>query len=565
MTSIVQYPYNNDSLNSIREWGFGTNWPTVYIIYNEKKAYVGETLNAFDRTKQHLREKEFKDFSTICLISNRSFNKSVILDLESFLIKYMNVEGSKKLTNNNAGIVDHNYFYKDAYSDEFKEIWDRLIALNIIKSSISNIENSELFKYSPYKALTTEQQDATYDIIRFLTGINNASKKTMITVDGGAGTGKTILAIYLIKLLKDISDKKKVWIEVEDSAKAHYLEKVSENLSNIKKIGFVVPMKQLRDTMKKIASSIDGLSTDMILSPEEVVKTKYDLLVVDEAHRLYKRKQLPGSQNNAKFDSINEKLMEKGITRSEKDYTQLDWIIQSSAMQVLFYDRFQSIRITDIDGERFENICRPHLYKKLELFSQMRCKGGNGYYEYVKKVLEGKNLSPKDYKLIDNYELKVVDSAKDLIELIREKNNVNNDSEMLNKLVSGPSCTKEKDFEIDGIKFAWAGSENYKNNYCSIGKRENVIYSIHKVQGFDLNYAGVIFGKEIIYDLEKQCVAVDQNEIQDNRIKNKDTSDQQMLRYILNIYLTLMTRGISGTYIYAEDPALREYLKTFFN
>ena len=122
MSSIVNYPYNAKSIKHISEWGFGTNWPIVYIVYNDTLAYVGETLDAVRRTVQHLQEPEFSCFTQICLISNKTFNKSVILDLESFLIKYISADGTKELKNGNAGVVDHNYFYKEAYVDDFKEI-----------------------------------------------------------------------------------------------------------------------------------------------------------------------------------------------------------------------------------------------------------------------------------------------------------------------------------------------------------------------------------------------------------------------------------------------------------
>lgn len=197
MSSIVNYSYSKENINQIKEWHYGVNWPIVYIIYNSKKAYVGETLDAVRRTEQHLAEEEFTD---ICLISNKTFNKSVILDLESFLIKYMSADKSKILINGNAGVVDHNYFYREAYEDDFKEIWNVLLEKGIVEQSISDIENSELFKYSPYKSLNDEQEKATYEIIRYLTQVNNASKESMIIVKGGAGTGKTILAVYLIKL-----------------------------------------------------------------------------------------------------------------------------------------------------------------------------------------------------------------------------------------------------------------------------------------------------------------------------------------------------------------------------
>ncbi len=73
MSSIVTYPYSKLGVEEKKEWTFGINWPVVYIIYNDKKAYVGETLDVVRRTEQHLKEDSFKEFTKICLISNRTF------------------------------------------------------------------------------------------------------------------------------------------------------------------------------------------------------------------------------------------------------------------------------------------------------------------------------------------------------------------------------------------------------------------------------------------------------------------------------------------------------------
>lgn len=549
MTSVVNCSYDKNGIEQIKEWSFGTNWPSVYIVYNDSKAYVGETLDAVKRTEQHLREPEFDEFSSICLISNKTFNKSVVLDLESFLIKYMSADGTKELTNGNTGVLNHNYFYKEAYTDDFIEIWSLLIKMGIVKKSIIDIENSELFKYSPYKTLNGEQQDAAYEIIKRLFEINNANVESIITVAGGAGTGKTILAVYLIKLLTDISKGKAVWNAVEDSEEAFFLQRMSKELSGINRIGFVVPMVELRNTMKTIFKTIDGLTESMVLAPSEVVDTMYDVLIVDEAHRLYRRKSLPGSHLYSKFDSINKKMMGDSFTGSENDLTELDWIIRSSRMQVLFYDEFQTIRATDIGKQRFDQICKPHLYKYIELLSQMRCKGGNGYYEYIKDVIEKPSLGSKVYKTFSGYETKVFDNIKDLFEIIREKN----EQENLCKVVAGPGWWKDEKIAIDGEVYHWAKDKE------AIDK--DVVFSIHKIQGFDLNYAGVIFGKEVYYDDVHERIEVNRSELKDNLTKS--LGDDAMRRFILNIYVTLMTRGINGTYVYAVDDRLRSYLRKF--
>ena len=546
MINIVDYSYDNNVIKEIKKWSLGNNWPVVYIVYCEKKAYVGETLDARRRTEQHLNEVEFDCFERICFISNMTYNKSVILDLESFLIKYMSADGSKELINGNAGIYDHNYFYKEAYVDEFKDIWRELVERGIVHKSLLDIENSELYKYSPYKSLNEEQQKVAYEILGYLSQINNASKESIITVKGGAGTGKTILAVYLIKLLSDIIQRKRTWNYISDSEDSIFVREMTAKLDCVRKIGFVVPMNELRQTMKKIFVSIDGLDEKMVLAPEDVVKTRYDILVVDEAHRLYKRKNLPGGIVN-KFDSINKKLMGDGFNRDENDYTELDWIIRSSNLQVLFYDEYQTIRVTDVDYQRFDNICKPHLFRYVHLYSQMRCKGGNGYYKYVKDVLEKNNMNLHEFIKIPNYELKVFDRVEELISAINDKD------DNLSKVVTGPGWSLEDEMVIEGIKLEWATGRN--------DIRSNAVFSIHKIQGFDLNYAGVIFGKEMYYDEVAKCISVNKKELRDNRTKS--AGDKEMRRYVLNIYLTLMTRGIYGTYIYAIDQGLRDYLKTF--
>ncbi len=549
MLSISNYNYDSECIGEIEKWAFGTNWPVVYIAYNENVAYVGETLDAVRRTKQHLSEKTFDVFSNICLISGKTFNKSVILDLESYLIKYMSADESKKLMNANMGIVDHEYFYRDAYEDDFKAIWKFLIDLGIVCKSISDIENSELFKYSPYKTLTAEQQKVAFDIIKKLCEINDASTNSLLRIAGGAGTGKTILAVYLVKLLKDISDDKKVWLSIDDTEDAAFIERMSVKLHSLKKIGFVVPMIQLRTTIKRIFASINGLSEDMVLAPEEVVDSYYDVLIVDEAHRLYRRKHLPGSHLYIKFDSINRSLMGDDFTGTENDLTELDWIIKSSRLQVLFYDEYQTIRATDIGPDRFASICKPHLYYYAELLSQMRCQGGNGYYEYIRYIIESKGADIKRYKKFDNYEVKVFDKVSDLVSVIEGKNHTVG----LSRVITGPGWSMDEPIMIDGECYKW-GNDIDK-------PQRGEVFSIHKIQGFDLNYAGVIFGKEVYYDDVEKKIAINKRELKDNHTKSK--GDEYMYRYIYNIYITLMTRGIKGTYVYALDEKLREYLKAF--
>ena len=135
------------------------------------------------------------------------------------------------------------------------------------------------------------------------------------------GSGKTIVAVYLMKYLAD-----------------------SEEYAD-KDIDFVVPQTSLRKTMRGIFKSIYGLSPSQVISPSDVAKKKYDILVVDEAHRLHQYKNI---SYMGPFKRNCEKL---GLT-TESD--ELDWILKQSECVVLFYDAMQVVGPSGIDFERFD-------------------------------------------------------------------------------------------------------------------------------------------------------------------------------------------------------------------
>ena len=145
--------------------------------------------------------------------------------------------------------------------------------------------------------------------------------------------------------------------------------------------------------------------------------------------------------------------------------------------------------------------------------------------------------------------MKVFDKINDIVSAIEGKNNTDD----LCRMITGPGWSIEEPISIEGETFKW-GSDIDK-------PQKGDIFSIHKIQGFDLNYAGVIFGKEVYYDEESKRIEIDKKALKDNFTKSM--GDEYMYRYIYNIYITLMTRGIKGTLVYAVDGKLRDYLKTF--
>ncbi|WP_235298175.1 GIY-YIG nuclease family protein [Portibacter marinus] len=194
------YPFDKKNLPQIVDNKWVKNqWPIVYFINSNetKKAYVGESTNFSQRVKNHLKNKEKSSLNMLSIIGSDKFNKSATLDIESKLIQYLSGEGSFELLNGNFGLINHNYYQQDIYANLFSEIWNKLLEKKVVSKTLEEIENSELFKYSPYKSLSEDQYYSVIELLEHLTH----HPETTIVVKGSTGTGKTILASYLLKLL----------------------------------------------------------------------------------------------------------------------------------------------------------------------------------------------------------------------------------------------------------------------------------------------------------------------------------------------------------------------------
>ena len=548
MAVVESIAFDAFASEKIKDIKYGENWPVVYIINNDREAYIGETVNASVRAGQHFRKEERKRLTQISLIGDDKFNKSVILDLETFLINHMAADGKFVLQNSNMGTQPHKYYQQAEYEKGFEGIWNQLREHNLVVNSIRYIQNSDIFKYSPYKTLNLDQYRVADAIIQELVDNRSAESGSCIVVNGGAGTGKTVLAVYLMKLLAETNEG----LTERDTEMDPGYEYMAENLKTLGKlkIGFVVPMQSLRTTIKKVFGNVKHLTKHMVISPVEVSKQEYDLLIVDEAHRLRQRKAL--SQYPV-FDKNNQKL---GFDNSG---TELDWILKCSRNQVFFYDSMQSVKPSDIDKTKFDELQKNS--KVLELKSQFRCAGGNDYIRYIKAVLS--DNPPESGKTFPDYELRMFGDVEDMINAIKQK-----DKECgLCRTVAGYSwkwiskTNRELyDINISGHRYRWnTVNKDWVNSPDSIDE----IGCIHTIQGYDLNYAGVIFGNEIRFDNVKREIYIEKSSYYDMQGKTALNKEEDLKEYILNIYMTLMTRGIKGTYVYVCNNELRDYLKEY--
>jgi uncharacterized protein len=546
-----EFAFNENGLSEAQNniW-VKNSWPIVYFLQNSetKNGYVGESTNGYDRICNHLKDTKKRQLQKVTIIGSDKFNKSAVLDIESQLIQHFSSEGTWKLLNANNGRTFHEYYQRNEYAGFFRQIWKTLVEKKIVTKSLEEIQSSNFFKYSPYKSLNRDQYQSVQDIIEVL----NGEKSNHVFVSGSAGTGKTILATYLIKLLQtDPSDLKEDDL-TEEGLRELQLVKEFRSKNQHPSIALVIAMTSLRVTLQKVFDAIPGLSANMVISPSETFKKKYDILIIDEAHRLRQRKNISWmkvfSENNAKINLGNEG-------------TELDWILENSKKQIFFYDSAQSIKPSDIPAQKFQELIQKPETVKLSLKSQMRVQAGSDYIQFIDDLLNctlddtGKAYRP------EAYDLRFFESFKDMHRALakREKEHT------LCRLVAGyswPWVTKKDntayDIEIENIRLCWNKTDkdwiNTPTSFSEVG-------CIHTTQGYDLNYVGVIFGKEITYNPETNTIEIDPKNYFDRNGKAGIKDKKELKDFIINIYKTILYRGIKGAYIYASDENLREYFK----
>lgn len=517
------------------------DWPMLYILHNKKEAYVGQTTSVRRRIKEHEANPSKKAFKHVDVIFNEEFNQSVITDYESRIIQLMHADDKYRLTNKNKGLSDSNYFSKQEYARMFDELWRELRDIGLVSGAIADLEESEVFKYSPFKNLTVDQQVALEKIQARIKGVfgTGDEKGAPLVVEGVPGTGKTVLAIYLLKALKDDPDYRNL---------------------NIK---LVVAPRALRASVRKVFKNTVNLSPKDVLGPADLKKREcgflegekgYDILLVDEAHRLRQRKNVGDPKT----------FIDTNLALGLDEYAgELEWIMNQAKMPVFFFDEMQVIGPNGTDGALLRRHVGELSEEPIKLESQMRVKGGGDYLEYIRAILEDRQSRHRGFK---SYEFRLVEDYRRFNELYAEKKQQHE----LTRMIAGfawPWATKGGkpgfDIEIEGVRRRW----NRTNvNWVGIGFNDPTateeVGCIHSIQGYDLSYAFVILGNDIRYDSAQKRIVVDPSSYFDKNGKKK-TSQAELDQYVRNIYYVLLTRGMYGTYLYICDPALRERFRRF--
>ncbi len=563
---INQYEFSEQGRANVLSSKRGKDWPVVYLIHNDKELYIGETQNAYNRFEQHLQNPKRKNLKEIRIIFDEEFNKSAVLDIEQSLIQLCVADGKYKLQNMNGGqSAKHNYYQREKYVNKLSQIWKELIKKNMATHDYEELKNSDIFKYSPYNTLTPEQDEVSKNVIYDIIDKMTKEEDGTYVINGGAGTGKTIVLINIINKLLTYSkidfDETRENDELSESLQLiHDYKKFLRGLGRELKIGYVVPMTSIRKTIKAVFRDTgNGLKANMVIGPFDVLKDDYDIIFVDEAHRLARYK------NIGFMGEFKKCALACGLKPEEA--TQLDMIVKKSKYRVIVYDKNQTVKGSDITDEQFNNALKDSKVSRSILTTQMRCVGGELYTDYINSIFTCTQDSKLD--LEKDYQFEIFDDVDQMVNTIKTldktyglcRNAAGYSWEWISKGKKYDEVIAKglEDIKIGNYKYVW----NMTNEEFIISKNAiNEIGCIHTLQGYDLNYCGVILGEEIDYNPTTNRIEVDLNKFYDKYVKN-GCAPEIVRDYIINSYKVILTRGIKGTFVYACNKSMQDYLKKY--
>lgn len=353
-------------------------------------------------------------------------------------------------------------------------------------------------------------------------------KKRTIIIQGGPGTGKSVLAINL--LMEYINQSLNVSYVTKNSAPRQAF------------LNLLTRGNAMRQTeIQQLFRSPFGLSN--------CDENGYDCLIVDEAHRLVKKMYGDWSGENQVKECINASLLSIFLLDEDQAVTTKDI---GSIKEIQYWCKELGSRLIITD--------------ETKLVSQFRCNGSDAYIQFIDDLLQRLPETVHVDLSELNFDFKVFDDPNEMREALRDKNQINNKSRMVAGYCSDWNVKHRRgDWDImlgDNFKAKW-NLENDKVWAINPSSFEEV-GCIHTAQGLEFDYVGVFIGKDLIYNPTTRRIESNKEAISkdDKSSGIRSAKQEKAHQLILNTYKTLLTRGQKGCYIYCEDPELRKYIKS---
>lgn len=375
-----------------------------------------------------------------------------------------------------------------------------------------------------------DDQKVVYETALSMAKKASDKQKNVLIVQGGPGTGKSVVAINLLVALT------KLGLVTQYVTKNAAPRTVYESM--------------LTGTLKRteIGNLFSGSGSYI-----DIEKNSFDALIVDEAHRL--------NEKSGMFKNLGE--------------NQIKEIIEASKFSIFFIDEDQKVTWHDV-GESEEVLKWADKSKarvqKLELSSQFRCNGSNGYLAWLDDVLQIRETANK--KLTEGeYDFQIVDSPIKLRDLIFERNKIKNKARLVAGYCWNWISRHDRallDIRIDEYEFGMRWNLASDGNLWILALDSvNEVGCIHTCQGLELDYIGVIVGPDLVVREGKVVTRPEYRARTDSSLKGykqafkKDpaAAAKKADAIIKNTYRTLMTRGMKGCYVFFTDEETQQYFQ----
>lgn len=385
---------------------------------------------------------------------------------------------------------------------------------------------SDVFEGNPVYTLLDEQKVAYSNIVDIAM---KGKKKTAIIVNGGPGTGKSVVAMNaMVTLLKKGRNTRFV------APNAAFRECMIDTLGN-----------KTSSTKKRIKALFSGSSSFV-----ESYKDEFDVIICDEAHRLKNEKA----------------YMYQGKSQTED-------LIKAAKVSVFFVDNNQMIRPDDEGSvERIKEACLEQgvEIKEVKLKAQFRCSGAEGYLNWVDNTLQIEETANYDGWDEGAFEFKIFDDPNEMYKEICVRNDDGFKARMLAGYAwpwtsgkDGNSDAQFNDVTIKEHDFSMPWNSRKKASEWAIDdKKRDQIGCVHTSQGLEFDYVGVIIGDDLRIDTQTNELYGSYNDYKDSSgKKGLKNSPESLTRYIKRNYKILMSRGMKGCFVYCTDDNVRNYIK----
>ena len=383
--------------------------------------------------------------------------------------------------------------------------------------------------------LLDEQRVAFELVVNAVARARRTSTKTAVIVRGGPGSGKSVIAL---SLLGELSRQGRSVVHATGSR--------SFTITLRKLAGARNP--RVARMFKYFNQFIDADTNDL------------DCLILDEAHRIRETSVSRYTPKNLR----------------EQARSQVDELLSAAKVPVFLLDQDQVVRPGEMGTAEEIRDAADRLgliVDEIDLASQFRCGGSEVYVDWVRTTLGlAKFEGAATWQGDERFGVVVVDSPEDMEARLGSHQQAGYSSRM-----AAGFCWPWSDPRADGSLVpdvsigSWQRPWNLKGERSSGGAPPAALWAtdpsgfgqvgcIYTAQGFEYDYAGVIFGPDLVWRNGRWVAIRTASKDPDFRSR-LSVEDARFERLILNVYKVLMTRGMRGTYLYSTDPETQNHFR----